>query len=318
MAYIQRPKVNTNSDDIKKLIHANGIYNRSEIQWYDKFARFGCIDPYDVVNTTREYVFFTKPDLNLLRGGLLNEQLAHEPFFREAYDRYFGVMKQLQKSAGHSKGPFMNLLSNSLKSNLDLPGITCTESENSSTIFGDSITYRKSSHASDNDFEFSLEFQDTKYLEIYQLFKIYDEYIKIKDLGYVTPPNPSYRTNKILHDQFCAYKFIVGEDMSTIIFYAKLYGVYFKSVPRDAFSSMNSGGDLMLSQTFHAEFVEDSNPLILQDFNNLVAPYLGDTDIPIYDIQRQHINGEWANNPYIDYVPNPTLDPMGQYKLKWR
>ena len=51
-----------NSSDIQQLIQSNAIYDRFDHDWYNKFSRFGIIDPYNTITTTREYIFVTKPD----------------------------------------------------------------------------------------------------------------------------------------------------------------------------------------------------------------------------------------------------------------
>ena len=56
--------------------------------------------------------------------------------------------------------------------------------------------------------------------------------------------------NKIIHDQFSIYKFIVDEDMETIIYWGKYYGVYPTSLPRDAFSNSNFQDGLTFSINF--------------------------------------------------------------------
>ena len=45
---------NTESSDVKGLIMANGIYDRYDMEWYRKFTRFGIIDPYNTLTTTKE------------------------------------------------------------------------------------------------------------------------------------------------------------------------------------------------------------------------------------------------------------------------
>ena len=145
-----------------------------------------------------------------------------------------------------------------------------------------------------------MEFEDTKYLEIYNLVKAYEEYERLKHLGLVTPPNidnaPSvngrcfsyYIRNKVLHDQFSIYKFIVEDDGETIIYYAKLWGVFFKNVPRDTFSDMKEDGGLTYAIEFEAAFVDDMNPTIITDFNQLVYDYVANTeDLPIYNIEKR-------------------------------
>lgn len=309
-------------DNFKELMQYAGHYKRSEIELYTKFNRFGYLDPYNNLGTTREYIFFTKPDLHIFKDGdtaNLNTELSSEPIFIDAKERYLDVLKQLQISNKNNNSPFINIIYNRVDSTIELPTITATDVEGPSTIYGDDIPYRWSSENSDNNHEFSLDFEDTKYLEVYMLFKIWDEYERKKCKGAVSPPNENYIINKILHDQVAAYKIIVGEDGETIIFFAKLWGVYPKKVPREVFSNLAEENKLRFTVDFNATFVEDSNPVIINEFNNLVSGYTG-TELPIYNKTIGHIDGTWAKMPYIEYdnTTNKTINTRPMYKLKWR
>lgn len=334
-----------NLSDMNDVLWANCIFNRQDIQWYTKFNRFGALDPFNAPSGCKEYIFFTKPDLHLVEPhtATLNPELNNQPYFRELLDRYPSIITQLQQSHGigqgnANNGPFMAILSNSVKNTLELPEITSTTIETPQTIYGTGYNYRGWGYNSDEKIEFNLEFEDTKYLELYNLFKAYEEYERLKHLGMVTPPNIDqapvvngkcfsyYIRNKILHDQFSVYKFIVEDDFETIIYYAKLWGVFFKNVPRDAFSDMKADGGLRYSVNFEAAFVEDMNPSILTDFNQLVYEYKSNTkDLPIYNQNKKMIDGSWATIPMISKVmtknskswigPN---DMKHIYKLKWR
>lgn len=317
-------KVRATDDTFGKLIRASGIQDSSLMGFYDKFARFGYLDPYNALNTTREYVFITKPDLHIFNGnntGALNPELSNIPIWQDAFIRYKEVLKQLQYSVNDEYDPFVNILSNALKSNLDLPAITATEVETNENIYGTHMTYRRSSLTTDEHHEFSLEFEDTKYLEVYSWFKLYDEYCKLKDLGMVTPVDESYTINRILYDQMAAYKFIVGEDGESLLYWAKLWGVYPKNVPRDTFSDLSSATNgLRFSINFHSIFVDDLDPTILAEFNQITLrngrlPASSEV-LPLYDPSIQRISGEWASSPFIVKDTNTNTNQI--YKLKWR
>lgn len=336
-----------NLSKINEVLWANHIYDRSEIQWYTKFNRFGCLDPFNGVGKSREYLFFTKPDLHIVKPytNELNPELSNQPYFNELIERYPDVIAQLQLSNGiGDQGPFMAILSNSVKNTLEIQGITSSVVDTPSTIYGTSYNYRGWGFSSDEKQEFSLEFEDTRFLEIYNLVKAYEEYERLKHLGLVSPPNidnaPSvkingrdvcfsyYIRNKILHDQFSVYKFIIDEDGETIMYYAKLWGVFFKNVPRDAFSDMNNDGGLKYALEFEAAFIDDLNPTILTDFNQIVSPYISGTkDMPIYNKNVKAIDGAWATIPVIAKVNKKDIRSIAWnapktmnhvYKLKWR
>lgn len=299
---------------------AAGLYNRNELDYFNKFFRFGYLDPYRTLLNTKEYLFFTKPDFHLFAdstGSALNPEIASDPFYMDCFKRYKPVMQCLTKSLKGSRSPFLNVLSAKVNSNLELPSIVADPIETAATAYGTQIKYQISTITSDQNYDFSLEFNDDKELNIYYLFKIWNSYVG--DKGVVSPINDNYVLNKILHDQICIYKFIVDDDGETILFFAKLFGVWPKNVPRDTFGTLSKDGGLSYSINFNATFVVDSNPAFLVNFNDLVKPYItGKDDIPLYDKNNNCINGEPCNMPYIAYDPTPLLSPKGQYKLKWR
>jgi len=329
--------IKRNLSDLNEVLWANMIYDRSDIKWYSKFNRFGALDPYNAVSGSKEYVFFTKPDLHIVEPGsaTLNPELSNQPYFSELLNRYPDVISQLQKSAKiGNDGPFMALLSNGLKNTLEIQSVSASTIEIPSNIYGTTYNYRGWGYNSDEKVEFQLEFEDSKYLEIYNLIKAYEEYERLKHIGMVTPPNlyggfNYYIKNKILHDQFSVYKFIVEDDGESIMYYAKLWGVFFKNVPRDAFSDMKVEGGLSYAVEFEAAFIDDMNPTILGDFNTLTFQSINDTyteELPIYNSNIDAVDGRWAAIPHIvkSYRGSNSASWAGPskmqytYKLKWR
>lgn len=339
----------SNTNDMGLLFQANNLYNRSDIDWYRKFNRFGVLDPYNALTNTREYLFFTKPDLHICEPGTttLNPELANNEFFVEMFNRYPEIIAQLQKSIYDKKStvsnPFMTVLSNSVKNKLDMPEISANTIDTAATIFGTSINYRGDAFNSGEKYEFSLEFEDTKYLELYHLFKAIEEYSQLKKFGIVTPPNVNkvkadengyafsqYIQNKELHDQFSIYKFIVDEDYQDIIYYAMFVGVFAKSVPREVFSDIDPNGGLRYNIQFEAQFVDDMKPYILADFNNLINDTMLDsikTPLEVYNPELGTTDGRWAKAPYVcrqyksDTNPAAWLAPNSmqyKYQLRWR
>ena len=273
----------------KRLYHANNLFEEQNFRKgiFNKRYRFGVINPYQSLTNCREFLFFTKPDLHIYprdEGGVPGNQIRDElrayRYWTELEEKFPEVLGCLQASkqiTGNEVGvgnidPFNQLLANMVQSNLDVPGISAEMIETPSNMYGVNFQYRGSSEASDDGFEFSLEFKDTKYLPVYNFFKAYEEYERLKHHGVVDPWIGHIR-NKILHDQYSIYKFLVDEDMETIIYYAKFYGVKSKSLPRDTFNNVNFDNGLSYSVDFNAAFVEDMNPEILIDFNNIAYDY---------------------------------------------
>jgi len=332
----EKKRLKAETQQISNLILSHGIVDRYNMDWTHKFSRFGVLDPFNTLTNTREYLFFTKPDLCLLTTQIKNatnsaywpltKVLSNNAFFVDAINRYRDMAEQLQSSYKQDY-PFMNVLSNSVTSTLDLPGLSAENIESAGNVMGTKINYRGTSYKSDEDFDFNLEFEDTKRLDIYMLFKMYDEYEKLKWNGAIDFVNAetdrwkNYILNRVLHDQFSIYKIVVGEDGYRIVYFARITGCYPTSIPRDAFSDMNriSEAGQKLTVGFKGHFVRDMDPIILSQFNKLSLAYKkgtlkGTKESPLFDTTIHAINGEWPRTPYIH---TQVINGRREYFLRW-
>ncbi len=320
-------------DDVKKLIQSNAIYDRYEMDWYNRFTRFGVIDPYNSLINAKEYIFITRPDLPLFTVGgyAKNPCISVSSMLTDAVDRYPEVAKQLQLSADRTyTSKFINILSNSVTSSLAIPGLAAESIETGRNVMGTKISYRSSSIKSDEDCSFDLEFEDTKNLDVYMLFKMYDEYEQLKWNGLIDYSNTggsekwiNYVKNKVLHDQMSIYKIVVAEDGYRIIYWARITGCYPDNIPRDAVSNLaeNSGG-LKFSVGWKGHFVRDMDPVILYHFNKIALSGASSmTDIPLYDRDNLHMNGAWPKMPYIFSIDKGatknSTNTRKEYYLRW-
>lgn len=303
--------------EILSTLNSNKIYNKNQIKKFSHFSRFGYFDPFNMNTVSKEYLFFTKMDLNLFQRNsqTLNPELANRPFFEMCRTNYIDTMNQLQLSTYRPNlSPFANLLTNTVKNNLDINDISIDELETAGNVDGIRMVYPLTTPKSNNLQNFTLEFEDNKFLDVYMFFRIWYEYEALKSKGLVRPDR-NYIINRRLHDQMAVYKIIVGEDMSTIIHWSKLWGVYPTSIPRSVFGDLQDG-QITIPVSFNAQWVQDMDPNILSDFNALSNKYYSkSSEIKLYDTEKQMINGKWCNMPYIDksYLNNRRV-----YKLKWR
>ena len=329
---------NTSSSSIKPLLERSNIHDKmANGRMYSAFTRTRAIDPYNTLFSTREYVFFTKPDLALVNtnsdSSISPVIKMNQPFFMDAISRYLPVVHQLQASATSiNSSPFMHILTNTLTSTLDIPGSSAETIETSGNVMGTTIKYRGTSYKSDENHSFTLEFEETKHLDVYMLFKIYDEYEKAKwdgGLDFALEDRwKEYIMNKVLHDQFSIYKFVVADDGTRLIYWAKLTGCFPTSLPRDAFSDMSvensSNEPKKISVNFTAQFVREFDPIILDQFNNLVGIDSYNSHkigyVPITNTDGS-VNGSWVGLPFIDTVTGFSRKRIpydhGEYYLKW-
>lgn len=338
---VDNTKRHFNFDNLYYTLAANRILPKDRTRRYNNISRFGFIPVFDTEQVVKEYLFFTKPDLHIYSNNVknknseyvygsdykydstLNSDLASIPFFVDASERNGDALKQLQYSVKDSNGvknPFMYLLSNCVSSKLDLPGISAESKESTANIMGTTIQYRGHSYKSDNGYDFTLSFTDTAYLELYTLLKAYDEYMRLLKVGEVKPMK-RYIENRIISEQFSIYKFLIGEDGETILFYAKLTGCYFTDVPRSDMSDPGNEG-FKYSVSFHAQFVEDSNPLILSEFNRITPGKYSTTYASVYDNTNNVVDNTWVRWPKIVPVGNEDKQVKRRgttydYRLKW-
>lgn len=349
---------NITNKNVSKIMQTHNLYSAGrDIPYYDRFSRFGVLDPYNKFTYGKEYLFFTKPDLHIYTPNTttLQPTLSEDPFFNDLHNRFPHVIGQLQRSAGsttktsqQTKSPFMNILSNSVVNTLELSGLNAGTMDGPANMWGGTNTYRKDAWMGDESVEFSLEFEDTKNLDIYYLLKAYENYHRYMMMGYIYPPNigsapvdestgnyfDQYTANKELHTTFGIYKFVVADDYTTLLYWAYICGAYFVNVPRDAFSSIDGVTDgLKYSVDFKAFCVDDMNPNILSNFNNYVLDNFTDTASYHECTLNRHVtadgtelseipssakipfyttmNGEWPKFPLIRQVDKSSTNNLG-------
>lgn len=305
--------------------HSANLYTSNELNYYDKRYRYGILSPGDALSNCREYLFFTKPDLNIYPrdndNGTpsmnLNSSLQSKPYWVELANKYLGVIRCLQASL--TTDPFNHLLENMVQNNLEVPSMTAEMIETPSNMYGVNYTYRGSSEASDDGYDFSLEFKDTKYLPVYHFFRAYEDYETLKHHGVLEPWRP-YITDKILYDQYAIYKFLVGEDGETIVYYAKYYGVKSKSLPRDTFSNTNWDNGVSYSIDFNAAFFDDMKPTIIKAFNkSSEATYNACRyRVDIHNHLLDRPDNRAVKAAYVIKEKSPQSPGGWVYKLKWR
>lgn len=325
-AYMHATGASSNvlTSDAKTAVKRNGLYQASTINsnMYTKYSKFGYNDPYNRMPNTKEVLFFTKPDLHIMTGtnDILQSELTNIEFFNNLKTYYPEVIDSLQVS--HCSGTIA-LLHNRVKDTLDLPDLNSVDIDIATNMHGNNYDYRGSSESSDDGYTFSLEFEDNRHLDVYMLFKAYDEYERLKRLGRVSP-DQKYTENKVLHDQIAIYKFTLLDDMMTIAHYAKLWGCYPTSVPRSVFGNGDFGSaGLSLSVQWKSAFVEDMNPLILYEFNQLMKEHIDAVDggskklLSTYDSNSNRINRTWANGCFVQMESPTTTSTTQVPRLRW-
>lgn len=315
---------NNLSEYFEPTLHANGLFKRDEIDYFNNRYRFGIMDPYHQLANAREYLFFTKPDLNIYPRGTngrpssrMAEYLRHQPEWNMFEEHHYEVLKCLQGSLS-SENPFNNLLGNTVSSNLEVPGLSTEVLDTANSMYGVNIQYHASAEASNDNFDFSLEFKDTKLLDVYTYFKAYELYHELSHHG-VIEPWIKYVWFHILYDQYSIYKFIVDEDGETIVYWGKAYGVFSKSLPRDIFTNTNFDDGISYTVDFHAFQYRDMDPRILKEFNALGKNYYESRKyrIDIWNEVFDRVDNRPAQAAAVEEEWHPIYN-RNVPKLRWR
>lgn len=311
----------TNSRDLVSLtgltqiLRMQGIVTDMEYDKYQRFKRVPLIDVSpDLLRNTKEYIFITKPNLHIYSdklGTQLNTQFKLQPRFADIQKRYPMILRQLQFDLSLHESPFINLLSYTCQNTMDIQDTNAKEIYSAQNIFGTKINYRGHSKESDQDVSFTLEFRDNDIAEVYTFFRLWDIYENLKSDGIITPPSTQYTQNRVSHDKVGAYKFIVDE-IGKLVFWAEWWGVIPDGSPRGSWSE--TGDTVIHSVNFKADFVDDMDPQILEDFNNVVNPYVnkcpfGTSKMWLPDEIRPNYEPQIV--PYIEKYKN-------DYYIKWR
>lgn len=304
--------------------------------WYDKFNRWQWAYQDHAIGNTREYLFFTKPDLHITQGyavssaksnkDILCTDLQDDPFFIELMARHPRIVRLLSMSASYDRNPFNCLLSNAVCSKLNMPSKTINVVETGSTMDGANIAYPGTAEKSDFGYDFSLQFNDNADFEVYNFFDAYARYETLKKRGLITPPGGTegaakgktyntssnkYRAYKILYDEFSIYKFIVDET-ERIIYCALFVGVFPTSAPRDTFDDLNPGM-ITHSVDFHACFVIDNNPLIYAWFNQISLAYRANGKFAGFT-EKDGKKGK-KNMKRFNNISTPMFSPTGKCEI---
>jgi hypothetical protein len=304
---------------LENLIMSNGlVLNAASADIYNKFSRIDMKDPYNALTgATREYLFFVKPDFNIIsltNADALIKAIQNNPFFMDLANKNPEVIKMLQYS--YDFKPFCPMLSRLVNSNMQLPNIDADVIDGPTNKYGTMIEYRSDGRKSDENVSFSLEFRENKNLDVFMFFKAYEKYTYLKKIGVIEPKFNAYREYKILHDQMGIFKIIVGEDLETILYYAYAWGCKPLNVPRDGLSDIDPTKLISYNIDWKAAFVDDMDPMILAHFNDLAIMQLGGKgkEIPLYDFENSRINLALAD---CAKVVIELINGKEVYKLKW-
>lgn len=310
------------------LIQNSRYYNRFKIQ-----------NPDEHLQKTFSHVFFVRPDCNIYASGkgpgsgympTLQSNLDTIAEFYYAKKHSGELLSQLTQSDVNYNHQFMLYLSNKARS-FELSDEYITSDTYGSAMTGYKIPYGKDNVESKTAEKFSISYTDDRDLHVYQLHKLWTDYISYVFRGKVYPKR-AYMRNKIIDYATCVYYIVCGEDGESIIFWSKYWGVFPLNAPSSAFSynADNPGGFAKpeIKIDYQYAWKEDYNPLSLVEFNMhsnikegkqeyigpLLMKKLSENELVPFPTPGK----TWVGVPFIETVDNTKKKTTYTFKLRFK
>lgn len=312
--------LDTNLDIIRRNanIKSGPTYKTMTAALHQQFNRYKIAYPDAYLSKSTSYVFFTRPDLNILKsttGGnvALTDDFKNVGLYYMLFNKNPDLLRGLTSHLT-SKHDFNIWLSNQSES-FELSDEFIKTVEHGETYTGYKLVYGKNNIESNTAGTFSVSYSDDNYGSVYYTHKAWMEYISMVSRGEASP-TVEYIRKKILDYACSAYYFLCGPDGETIIFWAKFFGVFPTSTPSSAFS-WAKGSNVKLpnfSINYAYSFKEDANPLSLAEFNMNSR-----TDLiykKIYEPMTMSGGQTLSGAPFVDTVKGG-IDRY-QFKLRFR
>ena len=275
---------------------------------------------------TFAHIFFVRPDCNIFEGSVvdldsdltLTKDVNIFPEFYYAKKHCPELLVQLtQKYFNHE---FMMFPSNKAES-FSVKDEYINNDSYGQSWTGYKIPYGTIDTESKGVDTFSIKYHDDKNLRIYQMHKLWMDYISYEFRGKVSP-KLEYMVNKIIDYATCVYYILTAQDGETIIFWTKYWGVFPIESPSSSFSytSDNVGGvaNPEMSIQYRYAWKEDFNPLSLLEFN-MHSTSLGTRYVPSYQKNKLGTGYTWADPPFIEtFMNNDDFSAPYTFKLRFR
>ena len=286
----------------------------------NKYNRFKVATPNLALQKGFAHVFFVRPNCNVIslnNKNALSDSIAHNPLFQYTWQHSPKVVKELVSIDGPNHD-FMLSLSNAIASFSPSDEYINTDTYGR-TYSGYKIAYGQHNVESKTAGEFSVSFNDDRDLHIYQLHRLWVEYISGVFRGTILPLDDNI-INKILDYTSACYYIVTAEDGESIIFWSKYYGIFPTNIPSTqyAWGSGNTISNSQIEVTYKYSFKEDFNPYTILEFNYNSRAENGNLKyMPIYDKKLDHVGATWVGAPFIELESDPSHD-IYQYKLRFR
>ena len=265
------------------------------------------------------HVFFVRPDCNITEnnGKSLTANLKNNPLFSYCMKQNPQLIRELVLANG-SNHDFMLSLSNHVSS-FSSNDESLEVGTYGTTYTGYKIAYGKNNIESKTAGTVSISFADDRMMHIYQLLKLWVEYISGCYRGIITPKESTI-FNKVLDYAGAIYYIITAEDNETILYWSKYYGVFPTNIPVDQFSWATNNiikNPEDMSIQFQYTCKEDFDPILLTEFNKNSRVQNSNilTYAETYDSELGHVGQTWVGAPFIEQIQDGS---QVIYKLRFK
>ena len=292
--------------------YTDGVVKKSSTQ----FNRFKMAFPDYELTKTFAYVFFTRPDLNILSSKTkLSTQADADPLYNYLYYNNPDLVRNLTKY-GSTNHCFNVFLSNIAKS-FEISDEYIKTVEAGETFTGYKIHYGRNDIESKAAGEFSISYRDDYNLDVFKTHKLWVDYISKVFRGEFSPRS-EHKQNKELDYACAVYYFLLGPDQQTILFWSKYTGVFPTSTSSSTYS-WDSQSMLKVpgpSIKYAYSIKRDFDPTHLAEFNTLSSNYSNAKPTRVYEEKHLGVGSTWVGAPFIITTKNAKGEKV--YMLKWR
>lgn len=293
-----------------------GFYNGLMPQIFHNFNRYGIEFNDRILPKTFPHVFFTRPDLNVIKSdGSLTQQAKTDELYSYIWNNNSDIIKSLTQF--YTQDHQFNTFIHNYAKSFEISDEFIKPTEHGETFTGNKIQYGKSDIESRSAGEFSVTYNDDVNLNVYKMHKLWVDYISKVYRGHFFTRD-DYKFGKTIDYACAAYYILCGPDGETILFWSKYYGVFPTNIPSSTLSwskgSLVSNPEMNINYSY--SFKEDFDPIALAEFNELCATKASkSTARKNYDSNHASMGSTLVGAPYIDAV---TVDGRKVFKLKWR
>lgn len=267
----------------------------------------------EIINFGKQYVFFTKPDLNLFsdNAGTINPSIKENcPDLYMKILRNVGVARSLQCSfAGINKtsGGLINLLTNYCNS-IDWPSFALSLKEGPKNAKGQGISYGGDFNDASKESELEISFIDNRDRDVETMIEIWTEYIEGVNNGVINPKS-LYIAHNTIDYAINIFVFTLDENYNLVQF-GMAHGCFPTSVNTDLLTYTALTRDAPeyvgpFNYSFHVSaFYKPNSHRILELFNYSTG-FDKHIQIPLSEGSHKYmytrINGYYIHSGYIPY-----------------